>query len=227
MGSLKSCIATKRFWESTPKRAFTLLELILVLAIIGLIGSIAVPALLDSYERQKVQSSADMIRISWEETRLQAMRTGQTQVFECVPGERDFSIRSLQQQSDYLNAGAGAELMTASGMIVETQSNGMLSTQGTLPGQSAEDTEKLEESISFVSCIVAGDMRAYTTAQKTGTLSTNTSSQPVYFYPDGSTSTAEVRIQNTRGDVRSIQLRGLTGQARVMSILNVASTPKE
>jgi Tfp pilus assembly protein FimT len=75
-----------------------------------------------------------------------------------------------------------------------------------------------------------GTMRAYATAQEAqvsgnSDVSTQNMGQTVIFYPDGSASTAEVQIQNERGDIRAVQIRGLTGHSRVVDISNVPSSP--
>ncbi len=209
---------------------FTLLELVLVLAIIVLIGALAVPSLGEVFERQKLQGAAQELRLKWDRARLEAMRTGQAQVFQCTIGQRDYSLGPWVLESDIANAGSGATVMTGAGTLVETQANGFF----TAAGPTEPEPEQLEENLSFVSCLVAGDMRAYTTAQDSQStrpgmsdVNTQTVGQSVIFYPDGSTSTAEVRIQNQRGDVRAIQLRGLTGHCRVVDITNVPSAVEE
>jgi prepilin-type N-terminal cleavage/methylation domain-containing protein len=208
--------------------AFTLLELMLVLAIIAIIGAIAAPRLDQVFERQKLRGAADGLRLAWDEARLEAMRTGQAQVFNCVPGTRDYTIKPLVLQSDAANASSGATLMSNAGNLVEAQANGFV----TSADPTANETQQLEDKLTFVSCSVAGEMRAYVEAQEsqtsgTGELNTQTVGQAVVFYPDGSTSTAEVRIQNERGDIRGVQLRGLTGHSRVVEITNVASSNRE
>lgn len=208
--------------------AFTLVEVMLVLAIIAIIGAIAVPRVDELVERQKLRGMANELRLEWDSARLEAMRTGQAQVFTCLVGSGSYSIRPLILQADTANAGQGATVMLSGGNLAETQTNGMLTAADTSQG----DTQELESPIVFASCNVAGDMQAYTLAQDAQTMgagdfNTQTVGQSVIFYPDGSSSTAEVRIQNDRGDVRGIQIRGLTGHTKVVDVLNIPSTPGE
>ena len=69
------------------------------------------------------------------------------------------------------------------------------------------------------------DWKAYNVAQQstTGQVSTMSIGQIIIFYPDGSTSNAEVRLQNARGELRAVRLRGLTGHVKVLTIKNVSS----
>lgn len=217
----------KSAWRQSPG-GFTLLELMLVLSIIALIGAIAVPRLEQVFERQKLRGSANELRLVWDTARLDAMRTGQAQVFQCAPGTGSYTVKPLVLQSDITSAGAGATVMLSGGSVAETTENGLL----TSVDPTDSDTRELEERIEFVSCMVLADMRSYNAArdaQATGMAEVDTQSisQVVLFYPDGSTSTAEVRIQNERGDVRAVQIRGLTGHSRVLDISNAASVVEE
>ncbi len=206
--------------------AFTLLELMLVLAIIAVVGAIAIPRFDEIFERQKLRGMANELRLAWDSARLEAMRTGQSQVFTCLLGSGTYSVKPLVLQSDSANAGTGATVLLSGGAVAETQSNGFL----TAADPTLQDAKELEDRIVFVSCSVVGDMRAYTTAQDSqnsgmNEVNTQTVGESVIFYPDGSSSTAEVRIQNERGDIRGIQIRGLTGHTRVVDIANVPTTP--
>lgn len=209
--------------RASPRRpglnGFTLLELMLVLAIIAMIGAIAAPALGTAFERQKLRAAIETIKLQWEEARLEAMKTGQAQVFTCQLETNYYSIKPLVLQSDAMNAGAGATLMTAGGMV-ETANMG----QGTVAvaaNPASRQDKQLEGDISFQSCAAVSDLRAFAVAQEaqmstSGEVTTQTVPSSVIFYPDGSTSTAEVRIKNPRGDLRILQIRGLTGHCRVI-----------
>ncbi len=208
---------------STRRSGFTLLELMLVLAIIAAVGAIAVPSFMGVFDRQRLQASAEKIRLELDRARLEAMRTGQAQMFECLVGQSQYSVHPLVQQADMANAGSGATVMTQTGNLVETTESGMLvgATAQSLGG----DAKELEPKVSFVSCVVATDSRAYNVAQQSGggQVSLTNVGQVILFYPDGSTSNAEVRLQNTRGEVRAVRLRGLTGHSQVITVTNVAS----
>ncbi len=199
-----------------------------MLAIIATIGAIALPRLDQILERQKLRGAASEMRLAWDTARLEAMRTGQAQVFNCLPGTGTYTVQPLVLQSDTANVGSGATVMLQGGAMAETQSNGFLTSADSTDAQAKE----LGDEILFVSCNVASDMRAYAMAQDSqssgaGDINTQTVGQAVIFYPDGSTSTAEVRIQNERGDVRGVQIRGLTGHTRVVDISNVPTSPDD
>ena len=202
------------------RSGFSLLELMLVLAIVAAIGAIAAPMLIDSFERAKLNGSAGSLRLDFDRTRLKAMETGQIQVFKCTLGERDFTIEPWMTSGDTANASAGATLISGAGTLVETQSNGMIAAADA--NALAGDAKQLDENVSFVSCLVSSDMRSFSIGQQMGGITgAAMTSQLILFYPDGSTSTAEVIVQNKRGDMRAVSLRGLTGMSRVTVKQNV------
>lgn len=199
--------------RATKPTGFTLLELILVLAILVAIGAIVAPSVGDAFQRQRLQGSADRLRSQWDRARLTAMKTGQIQVFSCTLGSNTYSIQPFMAADDVLNASAGATVVTSGGTVAEATTGGTLAA----PTNSHIVDEKLEEKISFVSCAVNSDMRAMSVAQAQGGLAATMSvNQTVMFYPDGSTSTAEVIIQNAEGAQRAVRMRGLTGTTQVL-----------
>ena len=198
-------------------RGFTLMELLLVLTIIAIIGSIAIPSLDKLMERQKLRSSAEEMRLAWEGARLKAMRTGQAQVFKCEIESNTYSVEPLMLHDDVNNIGDGATMMNG-GTAVETTSStfGMTTTAA---DTSSAASQSIDEALKFASCIVSSDMRAYTLAQsgESAVVTAQSINQSVIFYPDGTTSTAEIKVRNDRGDTVGVQIRGLTGHTRLVA----------
>lgn len=224
LDSLSAPARTKASFSRMKRAGFTLLELMLVLTIVAAIGAVAVPFIGGAFERQKLVGAVETLRLQWDEARVKAMRTGQAQVFTCQLGTNTYAIKPLVLQSDTQNVGVGATLATTGGMV-ETANTGN-GTVAVAADTSNGTDRQLEDKLSFVSCVAVSDMRAYVVAQESqmssnGALNTQTVASSIVFYPDGSTSTAEIRVQNERGSVRALQLRGLTGHARVVELPNV------
>lgn len=199
----------------------------LVLAIIAMLGAIAAPRFTDLFERQKLRAATETIRLAWEDARLDAMRTGQAQVFRCELGTGNYSVNPLVLQSDLQTAGTGASMMSAGGMLRTEQFDGPGGSQvSTVAAQPQQEGKALDEGMSFLSCRAVGDLRALSTAQEsttsgTGELNTQNMATQVIFYPDGSTNTAEVRLRNDRGEARAVRIRGLTGHTSIVPLQNV------
>jgi len=200
------------------RRAFTLFELMLVMAILVILASIAVPILGNVLDRQKLRGAAEELRLAWDTARLKALRTGQIQVFHCQIETGSYSIQPLVLHDDVNNVGEGATLMSG-GVAVETATTNSGMTTTAADGQEFA-TRSLDESVLFVSCQVANDPRAFSLAQsgQSASVSLTNVAQSVLFYPDGSTSTAETVIKNQHGDSTGVQIRGLTGHSRVLSV---------
>lgn len=71
---------------------FTLIEIILVLAIVITLTSLAVPLLTGTLQNQRLRSSADTIRAEWMETRLKAMEEAQIFCFRCRLGTGEILV---------------------------------------------------------------------------------------------------------------------------------------
>ena len=217
--------------DKTPRSArrvgFTLLELMLVLAILAIIGAVASPMLGNAFDRQALRAAADTLKLQWEEARLNAMKTGQAQVFTCELGTNAYSIKPLVLQSDAVNVGEGATLATAGGMV-ETANLGR-GAVAVAADPTTDFDKQLEEKITFLSCVAASDLRSAVVAQEaqmsaSSDVNMQTMASSVFFYPDGSTSTAEVRVQSQVGDVRILRIRGLTGHTQILELNNVQPT---
>ena len=202
--------------RSQTRSAFTLLEVILVLAILAAIAAIVTPSIGEAFKRQKLNLASDQLRNEWDKARLTAMKTGQIQAFNCTVGERGYSITPYMTGDDTTNASTGATVMTAAGTVGEATSVGTLTTPTTT--ETSTSGSELPEEITFVSCAVSSDMRAMSIASSQGGLvGIQSMSQTVLFYPDGSTSTAEVIIQIESGAQRAVRMRGLTGSTQVLT----------
>src|SRR5271166_2762958 len=71
------------------RRAFTLIEVLLVMALMVIISAVAWMALQGPLARQRLRAAADAVRTAWVEARVGAMKTGHTFAFRYrVHGDR-------------------------------------------------------------------------------------------------------------------------------------------
>ncbi len=203
-----------------PKRiakAFTLLEVLLVLAILAAAMAIAVPTYDSMIVETRLQRSAELLELEMQRARVEALRTGQSQVFRFQVGGDSFTSEPWLDANDSINAGPGATVQSMSGQLVETSANPFDI------GNAVEPTStemKLEEGIIFASADTLSDSRSQMAQVEAGLdMQAGVSwSSPILFYADGSSTTAEIIIKDDRGRRRAIQVRGLTGQARVIEL---------
>jgi len=175
------------------RRGLTLVEIVLVLALLVVLSAISIPLMEGQISRAALNSGGDLLRGAWAKARLAAMQSGQTHVFRFEPTGSRFQIVAL----DALSAPANNELL-------------------------AEDPETKPEFTEFVRLsqsrlpdgIVFNSGNISPSAQLMATLPTvveGSWSQPILFYPDGTTSDASLVLANARNVAIRVTLRGLTG----------------
>jgi len=257
------------------RRAFTLFELLIVLAVIVMIMGIAMPSVSRMNTRSRLSSAAREFQADLNRARLIAMESGEAHVFHFLPGTGHYEIipkkdydrlfprrkvpetldsrkssRDLQKSSSpgpQTAPGYGAGSSIASlGDLGKPTTTGNLKpatmgdlgkpatlgdiapdgppTWGTtlvnIAAQSSVDPQKiirneLPENITFL----AAGQPGLSSGQSGGQLGGQSGgwSAPIYFFPNGRTSNAElaVMISSSPPYCIPVSLRGLTGTASV------------
>src|SRR4051812_21149897 len=75
-----------------PRRAYTLLELLLVMAIIVMISAIAYPAMDSYFSYVKVTAAADSVRGAWSQARARSIQDGIPYRFSVAPGSTHYRV---------------------------------------------------------------------------------------------------------------------------------------
>ena len=75
-----------------PRRGFTILETLLVLALILIIAAIAIPSIDSMYSDVKLTAAADMVRGTWADARARAVEDGIAYRFAVVPQQGRFKL---------------------------------------------------------------------------------------------------------------------------------------
>ena len=71
----------------SARPAFTLVEVMLVLALLVVIGALIWPAVKGPFEGQRLRKAGDQVRAEWTRARTRAMKSGRTQVFQFQTGK--------------------------------------------------------------------------------------------------------------------------------------------
>jgi prepilin-type N-terminal cleavage/methylation domain-containing protein len=74
------------------RRGFTIVEMLLVVAVIIALGAVAYPTLSAMYGDVKVKAAADAVRASWTEARAHAIEDGRPYRFAVQPGTGKFRV---------------------------------------------------------------------------------------------------------------------------------------
>jgi type II secretory pathway pseudopilin PulG len=172
------------------RRAYTLIELLLVLALIIAIAAIAAPALSNALRHQNLKDSADLVRSDISRARAAAMRTGEEYALVYQIGGDTFAFMRYDQTS--LNSPQATSATTP--RVTDFKfGNGTLATGITFRGGVSENDSRQQELLQEASNNAASNQ------------------QQILFYPDGSTQSSLIYLGSDRGELIGIQLRGMTG----------------
>jgi Tfp pilus assembly protein FimT len=197
------------FRGSRNRSSFTLLELLLVLALIVVLFSLSIPALRRPMATQRLRKAADAVRSEWTRTRVRAMRSGRIHAFQYELNTANrYRVSPWQMDSDALEAADA----TQSGFRTDASpSERMYQAEFALPEGVSITSSENKDVRSF---LLAQDV----SGQVDRALGGQWSDPPVYFYPDGTASTSELLLRNTYGDSIRLRLRGLTGLVEVSEV---------
>jgi len=219
----RPCPASARIerGERRPRSrsAFTLVEVMLVLALLVVIGALIWPAVKGPFEGQRLRKAGDQIRAEWTRARTRAMKTGRTQVFQFATGKDSYSIQTWTGPGDDEQSTRDGGFSAAGGGFGAQQPNAQQASGG-----GANRSGQLPEGITFVGAETTIDQRA--AMRGASNPAAGEQSEPIMFYPDGTTSTVHVVIANQRERAVVVSLRGLTGLATCSDIKSVSEATK-
>jgi len=197
-------VVATRFPPAHRRSAVTLLELLLVLCLMVILAALAWPALDRPLATQRLRKAADALRAEWGRARVEAISSGQTYIFRYTPESSQYSVECF----------LGPEAAPDAALLDES---GVSGDQRQVPTASAWHERSLPEGIAFAAGQTAFDPRAQTVLAEAESLPPTESvpAEPILFYPDGTTSTAQVVLKNEHGSHIELSLRGLTGVVTV------------
>jgi hypothetical protein len=180
-----------------------LLEVLLVLCLLVAFTAMAWPALGRPWASQRLHSAADEVRAEWSRARVRAMSSGQTVVFRYTPEGRRYQTQPRE------TAGAAFD-------PIASQEFEELATEFEANAAFPCDRHELPDGMMFLGSEVGIDERSAAAAENLAEpVEGNTWSEPIFFYPDGTCSTARLLLANQYDDCVEIALRGLTGVSSV------------
>jgi len=168
------------------RRGYTLLELLLVLALMSALAAVAIPSLHGPLADRRLRSAAEHVRAAWLTARSEAMTSGQIYLFRYEPQSNQYTIGPWE--------GADAALESAT------------------PAMSVPRAQTLPDGVTFVGSSQQQDARSVrATADMGAAAGGGATAPPVLFYADGQTSTVELQLAHELGLGVTLSLRGLTG----------------
>ena len=192
-------------------RGVTLIEMILVLAVLVAIAAMAWPAMKGPLDDQRLRKAADIIRAQWIHARVAAMKTGRVHVFRYQIGGDIYAVQPWYAETDAVEASSDPATATTAPVLNAGNQNSPLGVTGA----------RLPPGITFYSGETLADARTRElNTDAAGTTMGSAWCQPIVFYPDGSTSDSRLVLTNQRCFVE-LTLRGLTGFSRGSDLLSI------
>tara|TARA_R110002049_G_scaffold72490_2_gene187168 strand:+ start:194099 stop:194809 length:711 start_codon:yes stop_codon:yes gene_type:complete len=197
--------------DSSRPSGFTLLELLLTLAILSAIAAVTIPQVGALLGDRRLVRAADQLRIEMVGLRVKAMRGGRIMMLQCMLEEGQFRMRPYYSLSDSTEAidQTGLQSSLLSGA---DQANVAIAPP---PQEDAEQTVDLPDDVTVQSVAVVSAARASEIEQQVLGEQGDGWGQPVLFYTDGTTSTAAITLSHpTHGNV-TVKMRGITGDVTI------------
>lgn len=201
---------------SRRRPGFTLLELLLVLALLAAVMALALPSVGMMMADGRIKRAGNQVQIALADARLEAMRSGRTQVFRCQLGTGQYTLTPLHSAADMTEAADMA------GQIVPgSAGSAAAASTYTPPEPVAVEISELPDGITFSDQQVESAQRGMLAVQQAAQADRaeqESWTQPIFLYADGTTSTALLKVRSANGATVSVQLRGLTGEAMVSDV---------
>ncbi len=214
--------------ERRPARGFTLLEMMIVLAVLATLAALSWPALRGQLETARLRDGAKHLRDELLRTRHRAVETGRPHRVRYTLGKRRFEILPASDvgQEPPVTVSRARSILSASDAsarsVADTDDDFEPDPvawrdlpEGVFFADPFESPSHLSEgaepSVEEPPSGTTGD--ASPMAIATGAGVDASSSRSVVFYPNGRANNARLRVMNQRGAWIDVRLRGLTGTA--------------
>jgi len=173
------------------RKAYTLFELIMVLAIILVISALAYPSLTSSQSQTKGTASADSVKAAWTSARAQAMKENRPYRFAVVWNKGNYRVAPDSDEFWSGSAPAASDPASAPLIIDEALPEGVIFRS---PDQGGSDSAPSQ------------------TALPPDAISQDMWASVVVFNPDGSASEdKEITFQAPGSSGTTLKLRAFTG----------------
>ena len=182
---------------ANQRAGLTLIELLLVIAIIVVVAALSIPAIQRTLKSQGIRSGADRVRVAMGQARVKAIRSGEVHALFYGRDGAWFDVAPLSKYRDVLS-----------------RQNSREQQQKQVNNRDLE-YDLLPKGVTFFAGQTGADSRSAAVAQE---INGGSGVEMILFYPDGSAQDAQIMIRNIMGDVYRIELRGLTGSATAMRV---------
>lgn len=209
-GALKKIVL-----PSEGRRGFTLVELLLAIAILAGLAAVVIPSFTSLLADRSLQRSGDQMRVEMMRTRLAAMRSGRTYLLQVKPDTGEVRVKPWFDYTDMTEAvdqTGGSQALLTGGNVVA----GAMQTEDP---ETATRMVELPADVLVGSAQIESTPRSFLIDTQLQGESADGWSLPILFFPDGSTSNASITLTHTEAGRIVVRVRGLTGELSVSDVL--------
>jgi Tfp pilus assembly protein FimT len=193
----------------------TLVELLVVLALLVVIGSIVVPVFTGSFASVRLRRAGDQVLTRWSQARARAIETGEAYQFRFTPETGAYRVEPWTNLVEESAAGSRSTTSASTASDASTSSSEMSGDSAAVQNKSLPEKITFQSGQLAVEDVISGERQVASMKSAGDELST-----PILFFPDGTTSEASVVLANDRNQFVRLSLRGLTGVGRATQILS-------
>ena len=192
---------------SGPRSGFSLLELMVVRAVVATILAVAWPMLRHRLGRSVVQDAAQQVAVTLRAARLTAIERGATQQWRYQPGESKYESGPPGNDDDHFARHRqirGARQRETVAEIALTRDADVV-----------VDPFLLPDSVTFYNPAAVTTYESRAAVRHPDRAAQVVWSSPILFFPDGRSSGGSVGVQGTDGRRVAVRVRALTGGIEV------------
>lgn len=196
----------KKFRSTPPcahRAGFTLIELMLVIAIMVVIAALAAPSIQRSFSRQGLQKGADRVRVAMGQARVKAIRNGEEYAVFYTPTGSWFNVAPYSKFSQQADLASRRQRIFDEG------------------NHSNFEEDLLPKGVKFSGGRT--DVNSRAAAVLNSSDANGNAISMILFYPDGTSQDAQLILENEKQFFIQLDLRGLTGMARTVRVEDPSS----
>ncbi|MBN2292893.1 MAG: prepilin-type N-terminal cleavage/methylation domain-containing protein [Pirellulales bacterium] len=203
----------------TPqRRAFSLMELLIVLAILAVIVGMSWPALQKPWHKSRLNSAAKKLQSELGRARVAAIESGSVQQFRYQPGTPRFASQAgmtIALTSDSRTDLDAAVSSDSDQQYLDTMEMDKLVIDELPSGVIFQDPNATEHD-NVSSDEFSEDQTVDMSSGDEGQMPW---SKPITFYPNGRVTGGRIRLADRHGYYIDVTMRGLTGTAKIGSVM--------
>jgi len=221
-------LVSRDLTDRQSKRGMTLFEVLLVLILLVVMGSLAKPALEGTLASFRLQRGTDQVLSDWAKVRTRAIEEGQVYQFRFSQNSNEYRVDPWYAEESYQPSKANGE--SAASEFSDSSMPDLMKPDSS-ESESKKDWQfkaKVSETVKFVSgqqaIVKPPDSREVETLASED--STDWSA-PILFFPDGTTSEASLLLRGEKNRYQRATLRALTGSGRGSVLLTAAEIDEQ